>query len=55
MGVGEVRCPSRAEWDADWGKVECQALANFRDVARRLGATDAQAEDLDAYALALHT
>ena len=116
LGVGEVRCPSRAEWDADWassfgwaytdvrrdytvlgpvvctgvlgvgdadvpawqqalgvlvltheafhlrhwrfrrneGKVECQALANFRDAARRLGATAAQAEDLYAYALALH-
>lgn len=116
LGVGEVRCPSRAEWDEDWassfawaytnvredytvvglvvcagalgvgssevplwqqalgalvltheafhlrhwrfrqneGKVECQALANFRDAARRLGATAAQAEDLYPYALALH-
>jgi hypothetical protein len=116
LGVGEVRCPSRAEWDEDWassfgwaytnvredytvlspvvctgalgvggsdvpawqqalgalvltheafhlrhwrfrrheGKVECQALANFRDAARRLGATAAQAEDIYAYALALH-
>ena len=36
------------------GKVECQGLANFRDAARRLGATAAQAEDLYAYALALH-
>jgi hypothetical protein len=116
FGVGEVRCPSRAEWDADWassfawaytnvredytalgpvacagalgvgtaevpawqqafgalvlaheafhlrhwrfrrneGKVECQALANFRDATRRLGATAAQAEDLYPYALALH-
>jgi hypothetical protein len=116
MGVGEVRCPLRAEWDQDWtssfgwaytnvredytvlgpvvctgalgmgnayvppwqqalgalvltheafhlrhwrfrkdeGKVECQALANFRDAARRLGATAAQAEDLYPYALALH-
>jgi hypothetical protein len=116
LGVGEVRCPSRAEWDADWassfgwaytnvradftvlgpvvcagalgvgsadvpawqqavgvlvltheafhlrhwrfrrneGKVECQALANFRDAAQRLGATAAQAEDLYPYALALH-
>jgi hypothetical protein len=115
-GVGEVRCPSRAEWDADWassfawaytnvredytvlgpvacagalgvgtaevpawqqalgalvlaheafhlrhwrlrrneGKVECQALANFRDATRRLGGTAAQAEDLYPYALALH-
>lgn len=116
LAVGEVRCPSRAEWDADWassfgwaytnvrddytvlgtvacdgalgvgsadvpawqqalgvlvltheafhlrrwrfrrneGKVECQALANFKDAARRLGATAAQADDLYAYALALH-
>jgi hypothetical protein len=116
LGVGEVRCPSRAEWDEDWasslawaytnvredytvlspfvcmgalgvgsadvplwqqalgalvltheafhlrhwrfrrdeGKVECQALANFRDATRRLGATAAQAEDLYPYALALH-
>jgi len=116
LGVGEVRCPSRAEWDEDWassfswaytnvredytvlgpfvcagalavgttdlpswqqalgalvltheafhlrhwrfrrneGKVECQALANFRDAARRLGATAAQAEGLYPYALALH-
>lgn len=116
MGAGEVRCPSREEWDQDWassfgwaytdvrkgytqlgpvvcagalgvgradvpawqqalgvlvltheafhlrhwrfrkneGKVECQALANFRDAARRLGATAAQAEDLYPYALALH-
>jgi hypothetical protein len=36
------------------GKVECQALANFRDAARRLGATAAQAEDLYPFALALH-
>jgi hypothetical protein len=116
LGVGEIRCPSRAEWDADWassyafaytnlrdhytvlgpfacvgalgvgsadvpawqqalgalvltheafhlrhwrfrrneGKVECQALANFRDATQRLGATAAQAEDLYPYALALH-
>ena len=116
LGAGEVRCPSRDEWENDWassfawaytdmrtdvtvlgpvvcagalgvgsadaplwqqalgvlvltheafhlrhwrfrrneGKVECQALANFRDAARRLGATAAQAEDLYAYALALH-
>ena len=115
-GAGEVRCPSRAEWDDDWassfawaytnvredytvlgpvvctgalglgsaeipawqqalgvlvltheafhlrhwrfrrneGKVECQALANFRDATQRLGATAAQAEDLYPYALALH-
>jgi hypothetical protein len=116
QGVGEVRCPSAAEWDEDWassfglaytdvpkdvtvlgplvcagalgvgsadtpawqqalgalvltheafhlrhwrfrlneGKVECQALANFRDAARRLGATPTQAEDLYPYALAWH-
>jgi hypothetical protein len=116
LGAGEVRCPSRAEWDEDWassfgwaytnvredytvlgpvvctgalgvgsaevpgwkqalgalvltheafhlrhwrfrrneGKVECQALANFRDATQRLGATAAQAEDLYPYALALH-
>ncbi len=116
LGVGEVRCPSREEWDQDWassfswaytnvrddhtvvspvvcegalgvgsadvplwqqalgtlvltheafhlrhwrfrrneGKVECQALANFRDATRRLGATAAQVEDLYPYALALH-
>ena len=116
LGVGEVRCPSRAEWDEDWassfawaytnlrenysvlgpvvctgalgvgsaevpswqqalgalvltheafhlrhwryrrneGKVECHALANFRDAAQRLGSTAAQAEDLYPYALALH-
>ena len=116
LGVGEIRCPSREEWEADWassfgwaytdvrrdytvlgpvvctgalgvgsadvpawqqalgalvltheafhlrhwryrrneGKVECQALANFRDAARRLGATAAHAEDLYAYALAWH-
>jgi hypothetical protein len=38
----------------DEGKVECQALANFRDATRRLGATAAQTEDLYPYALALH-
>ena len=36
------------------GKVECQALANFRDAAQRLGATAAEAENLYPYALALH-
>ena len=35
-------------------KAECQALANFRDATRRLGATAAQVEDLYPYALALH-
>ncbi|HET9287725.1 MAG TPA: hypothetical protein VFO26_09220 [Gaiella sp.] len=116
LGMGEVRCPPQAEWDADWassyasaytniregytvlgpvacrgaqgigsadvpawqqalgalvltheafhlrhwrfrrneGKVECQALANFRHAVQRLGATAALAEDLYPYALALH-
>jgi hypothetical protein len=116
LGVGEVRCPTPGEWEADFassfgwaytnlrrdysvlgptvcdgalnvggaevpawqqalgalvlaheafhlrhwrlrsreGKVECQALVYFRDAARRLGATEAQAEDLYPYALALH-
>jgi hypothetical protein len=38
----------------DEGKVECQALVFFREAAQRLGATAAQADDLYAYALALH-
>jgi len=116
LGVGEVRCPARADWDGDFassfssaytnlrddytvlgpavcagalgvgaaevpawqqalgtlvltheafhlrhwrhrakeGKVECQALVHFREAARLLGATPAQADDLYAYALALH-
>jgi hypothetical protein len=116
LGVGEVRCPSSAEWDADFassfgmaytnmhddyavlgplacegalnmgspdvplwqqalgalvlaheafhlrrwrfrrdeGKVECQAIVNFKDAAQRLGATAAEAENLYPYALALH-
>jgi hypothetical protein len=115
LGMGDVRCPSPAGWDADFassfgwaytnlrgefavlgplvcegaldvggtavpawqqalgalvltheafhlrhwrfrrdeGKVECQAIAHFRDAAQRLGATAAQAEDLYPYALAL--
>lgn len=36
------------------GKVECQAMVYFREAAQRLGATVAQADDLYAYALALH-
>jgi len=36
------------------GKVECQALVFFKEAAQRLGATAAQADDLYAYALALH-
>jgi hypothetical protein len=116
LGVGEVRCPSRTEWEADFassfgsaytntradyavlgppvcegalgvgsasvplwqqalgvlvltheafhlrhwrfrrdeGKVECQALANFRDAAQRLGASADYTELLYPYALALH-
>jgi hypothetical protein len=116
LGVGQVRCPSRGEWEGDFassfswaytnlrddytvlgpvvcdgalnvggasvpawqqalgalvltheafhlrhwryrrdeGKVECQAMVHFRDAARQLGATAAQAEDLYPYALALH-
>ena len=116
LDVGEVRCPSPAEWNADFassfssaytnlrddytvlsprgvrgrarsghrsvpawqqalgtlvltheayhlrhwrhrrdeGKVECQALVHFREAAQRLGATEAGANDLYAYALALH-
>ena len=38
----------------DEGKVECQALANFRGTVQLLGATSAQADDLYPYALALH-
>jgi hypothetical protein len=116
LGVGEVRCPSKAEWDADFassfgyaytnlvqdyavlsplvcagasgvgsaqvsrwqqalgvlvlvhesfhlrrwrwrkneGKVECQAMVYFREAAVRLGATEEEAYDLYAYAIALH-
>jgi hypothetical protein len=116
LGVGEVRCPSREEWDEDWassfgwaytniredytvlgpvvctgalgvgtadvpawqqalgalvlaheafhlrhwrfrkheGKVECQAMVYFKEAAQLLGASQAHAEDLYAYALALH-
>ena len=36
------------------GKVECQALVFFKEAAQRLGATAPQADDLYAYALALH-
>jgi hypothetical protein len=116
LGVGEVRCPSQAEWDAYYGsafawgstnlredystlapamcagalgvggatvplwqqaagvwvlvhesfhlrhwrfraneaKVACQTMVYFRDAAMRLGASEAQAEELYPYALALH-
>jgi hypothetical protein len=35
-------------------KVACQAIVYFRDGAMRLGASEAQAEELYPYALALH-
>jgi hypothetical protein len=116
LGIGEVRCPSTAEWNADFassfgyaytnlradyavlsplvctgangvgstqvprwqqalgvlvlvhesfhlrhwrwrkneGKVECQAMVYFREAAVRLGATEEEAYDLYAYAIALH-
>ena len=36
------------------GKVECQAMAYFTDAAQRLGASEAEANDLYPYALAWH-
>jgi hypothetical protein len=116
LGVGEVRCPAPAEWNADFassfgyaytnmrddyavlsplvcagatgigstqvprwqqalgvlvlvheafhlrhwrwrrneGKVECQAMVYFREAAVRLGATEDEAYELYAYAIALH-
>jgi hypothetical protein len=116
LGTGEVRCPSAAEWEADFGssfgyaytnlvqdyavlsplvcagadavgstrvpgwqqalgvlvlvhesfhlrrwrwrrnegKVECQAMVYFREAAVALGATESEAYDLYAYAIALH-
>lgn len=36
------------------GKVECQAMVYFKEAAQRLGASQAHAEDLYPYALALH-
>lgn len=41
-------------WRRNEGKVECQAMVYFREAAVLLGATDAEAYDLYAYALALH-
>jgi hypothetical protein len=38
----------------DEAKVACQTIVYFRDAAMRLGATEAQAEELYPYALALH-
>jgi hypothetical protein len=35
-------------------KVACQTIVYFRDAAMKLGATEAQAEELYPYALALH-
>lgn len=116
LGVGEVRCPTREQWNADFGssvssaytnlrddytvlgppacegalgvggplvpgwkqalgvltlvhesyhlrhwrfrkdegKVECQAMVHFKEGAQRLGASVEHAEELYAYALALH-
>jgi hypothetical protein len=113
LGVGEVRCASRAEWEADpyskrywaytnvrkeyavlaphicegalevantqvpaweravgtlvlvheafhlrhWrneGKVECQAMVYFTEAAKRLGASEAEANNLYPYALTWH-
>jgi hypothetical protein len=116
LGAGEVRCPSAAEWESDFGasfgyaytnlardyavlsplvcagargvgsptvpasqqalgvlvlvhesfhlrhwrwrrnegKVECQAMVYFREAAAALGASEAEAYDLYAYAIALH-
>jgi hypothetical protein len=42
------------QWRRNEGKVECQAMVYFREAAVRLGASDAQAYDLYAYAIALH-
>jgi hypothetical protein len=36
------------------GKVECQAIVHFKEAAQKLGATEAEAEDLYPYALAWH-
>jgi hypothetical protein len=44
----------RWRWRRDEGKVECQAMVYFKEAAVRLGATDEQAYDLYAYAIALH-
>ncbi len=35
-------------------QVACQTIVYFRDAAMRLGASEAQAEELYPYALALH-
>jgi hypothetical protein len=41
-------------WRRNEGKVECQALVYFREAAARLGASEAHAHSLYAYAVALH-
>ena len=41
-------------WRRNEGKVECQAMVYFREAAVRLGASEAEAYDLYAYAVALH-
>lgn len=38
----------------DEGKVECQAIVYFTDAARKLGASEAEAENLYSYALGWH-
>ncbi len=37
LGVGEVRCPSRAEWDEDWASSLAWAYTNLRDDYTVLG------------------
>jgi hypothetical protein len=37
LGVGEVRCPTRAEWDADFGSSFGSAYTNLRDDYTVLG------------------
>jgi hypothetical protein len=44
----------RWRFQRDEGKVECQAIVYFTDAAQRLGASDAEANNLYPYALAWH-
>ena len=37
LGVGEVRCPSRAEWDEDWASSFAWAYTNLRENYSVLG------------------
>src|SRR5207249_1399423 len=37
LGVGEIRCPSPAEWDADWASSFSWAYTNLRDEYAVLG------------------